>query len=263
MTFSNSYVFPGGVVDATDKLDVWKTVLPKVKEEYLEETGMTQRVELSALRLAAVRETYEEVGVFLGQGHPTPNTSLPFFDRCTEKATPSLHSLHYFCRFITGLNFKIRFDTTFFVAETPNISSIALSTSESKAFRWVSPLQALNLFESRLMKMYPPQLYVLYLLSHVLNPESLFELCEKAGKLPILPAFHYVEGTTGVNVLLPGDQHYPHPLSWHSTGKHKVALDLIEGLSFDISPGISSFIDHSPFSVIKKKNIWLRVAKTS
>lgn len=268
MTYSNSYVFPGGTVDAGDKLAKWKAVLPAAESEHLPETSMTASVDLSELKLAAIRETYEEVGVFLGKGVPAAGEKVTFLQRCVNpdssiKATPGLDTLHYFMRFVTGIDFKVRFDTTFFAAETCSSSSVELSTSESKAFRWVTPLQALNLFESRLMKMYPPQLYVLYVLSHIAGLETLFPLCKDSLRQPIIPSFRYNEGSTGVSAMMPGDHQYPHPIPWTAVGKHRVILDLIEGLSFDVSPGISHFLDQSPYKVLKKGNSWQRVPKSS
>lgn len=268
MTYSNSYVFPGGTLDEEDRLEKWKTVLPDTETEVLQSTSMTPSVDLSQLKLAAIRETYEEVGVFLGKGQPDIGEKQSFLEKCIQSdpskvAIPGLNLLHYFMRFVTGVDFKLRFDTTFFAAETSNSDNVELCTGESKAFRWVTPLQGLNLFESRLMKMYPPQLYVLYVLSHVTDLEALFALCKESVRQPIIPSFRYNEGSTGLSAMMPGDHQYPHPIPWTTQGKHRVVLDLIEGLSFEVSPGISNFIDQSPYKVTKKGHTWQRFPKSS
>lgn len=268
MTYSNSYVFPGGTLDAGDRLEKWSAVLPLAEAEVLPATSMTASVDLSQLKLAAIREAYEEVGVFLGKGQPAIGEKRSFLEKCVQSdpskgAIPGLDLLHYFMRFVTGVDFKLRFDTTFFAAEASNSSNVELCTNESKAFRWVTPLQGLNLFESRLMKMYPPQLYVLYVLSHVTDLETLFRLCKDSVRQPIIPSFRYNEGSTGLSAMMPGDQQYPHPIPWTAQGKHRVILDLIEGLSFEVSPGISNFIDQSPYKVTKKVHTWQRTPKSS
>ena len=261
MSYSNSYVFPGGLVEPDDSSTDWLKLVPGLKTEEVPAALMTPALDLNALRVAAIRETFEEVQLFLGSGQPGLAPDAPFSQQCVSaSAVPSLAALHYFLRFVTPLDFKQRFDTTFFVAEVPPLSDVRLQLGESKAFKWLDPLQALNLFEKREMKMYPPQLYSLYVLSHVERLQDLQRMSQEMKKFPILPSHVHVGGT-GLTGLFPGDELYPLSTSHKSSGTHRITLDLIEGLSFSISPGHNSFLDLSPYRLARKGNQWLRVPK--
>jgi 8-oxo-dGTP pyrophosphatase MutT (NUDIX family) len=91
------YVFPGGRVDAADSR---APVLTRLRPEVAACLG--QRAH--ALAVAAVRETYEETGVTLGELRA--GDLLPALDR-----------LQYIVRAITPVSSPIRFHARFFLAE--------------------------------------------------------------------------------------------------------------------------------------------------
>lgn len=263
MTYSNSYVFPGGMLDPSDSASQWQSLLPRLRADSFPAVPGFPALDLNALRIAAVRETYEEVRLFVGEGMPEKE-GKDFVKQCVKTgAVPAVDKLVYFLRFVTPMDFKARFDTTFFVADVSGLdTSINLQRDESKAFQWLSPLQALNQFESREMKIYPPQLYSLYVLSHITDLSQLPTLSSRVQRYPILPCHKHVGGLA-LSGLLPGDELYELESCTKRGGMHRINLDLIEGLSFQVSQGHNTFLDHSPVRVFRKGKLWLREPASS
>lgn len=113
------YVFPGGRVDKSDGRMSHHGAFPSLTIEKLGHNG--PKASLSRLRavgLCAIRETYEEAGLLLGQKAPpsrVPGDDWQAFAR--HEVTPDLDQLVFFCRAITPPGRPRRFDTRFFLAE--------------------------------------------------------------------------------------------------------------------------------------------------
>lgn len=73
MSFGNMHVFPGGKIDKTDELKHWECVFPEFANK-----NMT--VEHFDIRMAAVREIYEEINVIL-QNNSKARLSEAFEDK--------------------------------------------------------------------------------------------------------------------------------------------------------------------------------------
>lgn len=118
---ANKYVFPGGRMDACDqRLIVTSELRPDVMARLSKGVG-SQRAR--GLALAAVRETFEETGVLVGEYGPTPRTRSPVWSKFfAQGVAPRLDRLEFIARAITPPNRTRRFDARFFMADASAIA---------------------------------------------------------------------------------------------------------------------------------------------
>lgn len=103
----HAYVFPGGRVERSDATLQPASPLPADVHARLQRAANPTRAR--AIAAAAVRETYEETGLLLGEGDPA--------DPKTRKTLrPHLEGVDYFFRAITPPGRPRRFDARFLVA---------------------------------------------------------------------------------------------------------------------------------------------------
>ena len=100
LSFANNYVFPGGVVDLSDHI-------------------IFNNIEKDFLKITAVRETYEECGIYLTKQYDfNKQLKKSFkFEDLTLNFKPNFSNLFYFLRFITPHGVPKRYDTQFFIYE--------------------------------------------------------------------------------------------------------------------------------------------------
>ena len=113
----NKFVFPGGKVDAADHrlrppLDLHPAVLARL-------TRGCSPTRARALALAAIRETFEETGLVLGEPDtPTLKTRSPHWRSFLQfDVNPRLDRLHLIARAITPAYRSRRYDARFFMAD--------------------------------------------------------------------------------------------------------------------------------------------------
>lgn len=147
----NKFVFPGGKVDHGDArlqppYDLHPAVLRRLAVGCSESRAR-------ALAMAAIRETYEETGLVLGEGDsPTLKTRSSQW-RCflQHNINPRLDTLHYIARAITPPYRSRRFDARFFMAEADLIQGdwheAPVGSGELLEIHWVTlrDAQALEL----------------------------------------------------------------------------------------------------------------------
>jgi 8-oxo-dGTP pyrophosphatase MutT (NUDIX family) len=111
------WVFPGGRVDRGDfGAPAARELRPEV-EAALRLTAPRQATLPRALALAAVRETWEEVGLMLARPAPTRPVAGPWRGFIAAGALPDLEALSFIARAITPPHSPKRFDARFFMAE--------------------------------------------------------------------------------------------------------------------------------------------------
>ena len=146
------YVFPGGRVDPGDcritpqlKLpeDVYRKLVVSMK-------GRPSRARATGIALAAVRETFEEVGLILGHPGKGPRTRNAAWQQFYATGhAPDLSSLRLLARAVTPPGRPRRFDTRFFMTEAENLANldapVKLDTDEILTPRWVSIDDAMQL----------------------------------------------------------------------------------------------------------------------
>jgi len=123
------YVFPGGRVDAADcRLRPAADLDPAVASKLmLRMRGRPSAGRARGLAMAAVRETFEEVGLIVGK-EPTDRTrtrSAPWQAFLDTGYAPDLSGLRYFARAITPPGRTRRFDTRFFVLDAAHVVNAA------------------------------------------------------------------------------------------------------------------------------------------
>jgi 8-oxo-dGTP pyrophosphatase MutT (NUDIX family) len=115
-------VFPGGRVDAADRrLAVATDFRPEVGARVAAGIGPERA---RALGLAAIRETFEEAGVLVGERYPNPPRTRSdswrrFF---AHGVTPRLEALDFVARAVTPPGSPRRFDARFFMAGAEHIA---------------------------------------------------------------------------------------------------------------------------------------------
>jgi 8-oxo-dGTP pyrophosphatase MutT (NUDIX family) len=141
----NKYVFPGGRLDPADsRLRPRQDLHPQVLEKLtLRMRGRPSLARARALAVAAVRETFEEVGLIFGADAQAATSWRDIGARA------DLSSLRYFARAITPPGRTRRFDSRFFVADARHVGNLDKpvdpGTEELLTPRWFSFDEALEL----------------------------------------------------------------------------------------------------------------------
>ncbi len=131
------YVFPGGRVDAGDSRVRCPVPLKKNTEQKLCRSLTPARAR--ALAMTAVRETFEETGLVLGQRPRIPVTTRsphwqPFY---ALGVVPALDKLDYVGRAITPPNQVRRYDARFFMVDARHMEGELRGNGELEDLRWV------------------------------------------------------------------------------------------------------------------------------
>ncbi len=143
----NKYVFPGGRLDDVDRHVPTVTTLADADRANLL-LGMPARTNparMHGLALTAIRETFEETGLIIGQKSEMTRTSFqttwqPFLD-CGYIPDPS--GLRFFARAITPTNRPRRYDTRFFWVDASRIANDTAQTDgELLDLKWLSVPEA-------------------------------------------------------------------------------------------------------------------------
>jgi 8-oxo-dGTP pyrophosphatase MutT (NUDIX family) len=139
------FVFPGGRVDAGDRRIKTPHELPDEVSSKLVAAmkGTPGKPRASGIALAAVRETFEEVGFVIGQPGQSPRTHNAAWQQFYSTGhVPDLSGLRLLARAVTPPGRPRRFDTRFFVADAEVItnldSPVVPDTNELLAPHWVT-----------------------------------------------------------------------------------------------------------------------------
>ncbi|XP_034474673.1 nucleoside diphosphate-linked moiety X motif 19 isoform X2 [Drosophila innubila] len=263
----NHSVFPGGLLDTEgDESVAWLEYLDHfgVPEEQLRRLVLVndQRPALLApqgtgcydrffkrskiwareitLRLTALRECFEEVGILLCRnreqlteldGDDLPAHFQQNFDRetwqrrvhkkpsdflelCRElQVIPDLWALHEWSAWATPAFFNKRHETVFFMAFLNTQPSLQVEPSEVKECLWRSPTELLKLFQYEELYFLPPQIYELSRLLSIRDYRKLQAFTvqrSKLGTTMFLPVCYHC--TDNMVYVLPGDDFYiPEP----------------------------------------------------
>lgn len=147
----NVFVFPGGRVDYADRFAPFA-------HDYNDETldlllqqmkGRPTALRARMLGLAAIRETYEEVGLMLGCPQRSQRSyKNPAWNAfAAEGVLPDLSALTFIARAITPPGRNRRFDTRFFLVTADDYlkNQTIRSSDELEDVQWVSFDEAFNL----------------------------------------------------------------------------------------------------------------------
>ncbi len=211
---SGALVFPGGKAHAGDGDPAWEA-------QAIGWSGLSS--EKRALRIAAVREAYEESGILLARhADGSPFTAderahqarediaadrRPFLDLARELGVRlDLAALTVFARWITPPLTPRRFDTWFYVAHVPAGQSAACDGWETVDAEWIGPAEALRLGEVGERKVVFPTRMNLRLLSEASSAEDAIARARARPLVPVEPKL--VQTPDGPVLELPMDAGY-------------------------------------------------------
>ncbi len=141
----DKWVFPGGRIDRSDfRAPAVSELRPEVAAR-LERT--TSPVRARALALAAIRETFEEVGLLLARPARSRPTTGPWRAFLGQGAAPDLDALDFVACAVTPPMLHKRFDARFFMAEADRLISLERQSDcgELDEIAWLNLEDALAL----------------------------------------------------------------------------------------------------------------------
>ncbi|MEE2997454.1 MAG: NUDIX hydrolase [Pseudomonadota bacterium] len=131
------YVFPGGRVDGQDARTRAASEMHPAVADQLARTSPKGRGR--SIAVAAIRETFEETGLIIGEPDPLPHRPAPkgwerFFG---EGYAPALNRLEYIARAITPVFRPMRFDARFFLVGAEGIVGRLQGSGELENLDWI------------------------------------------------------------------------------------------------------------------------------
>lgn len=215
------HVFPGGRVEPADH------GLPM--RGGAADRARMRHPEAAAYQAAAIRETFEEAGVFLGAGEPdradraaVQGGQLPFAALLARAGLETdADRLRYWAWWITPEPEPRRFDTRFFVAAVEGGDEASHDQRETVASRWWSISAALAAFERGELALAPPTWCVLMELAAFATVDAALAAAVDRDPPPLQPT-GFPDDEGGIVVVLPGDPEHPSP--WTPPGPTRLRL---------------------------------------
>jgi 8-oxo-dGTP pyrophosphatase MutT (NUDIX family) len=259
-----NFVYPGGRVDQDDgSLEICSFSKGITFDEAHKILGGTFSPEESFTHwIAAIRELFEEAGVFLAYDQEGNLFQIRNQDEqakflsyreslqkgaltvCQmaqkEKLLFALDQLHYYAHWITPEARSERFDTRFFLARYPLGQEASHDQKETTAGIWITPHKALEENLKGEVFLSPPTLKTLEDLSRLKTVDEVFTLLKNMKIQPILPILTKI--TSGPFIIFPWDPEY----EIYQKGEIPVHLD----------HGRPSQPDDNTTRLILKKGIW-------
>ena len=190
---AGSYVFPGGRVDDGDR-PAAGAQLPRATFRDLSDADE------AAYRAAGIRELQEEANVRI-----TVNDLQPF----AHWVTPEIEIR--------------RFDTRFFLARMPEGQTAKHDESETTAFEWLSPAEAIDRFNRRELLLPPPTYTSIQQLAPRTSIEDVFEWAKARPIVCVMPGF-FKDGEVAT-LTLPGDPLFPTIPGWDVPEETRFVLE--------------------------------------
>ena len=142
---------------------------------------------------AALRELREEAGLDLGEEE-------------AGIAMPQDAAIESFSRWITPAQVKVRFDTWFFVAASPEGAQPTPDGAECVDARWIRPREALDAYARGEMTLVFPTIKHLEELAELESVEHALRSAREREVVAVEP--RVVVGDSGARVVLPGEHGY-------------------------------------------------------
>jgi 8-oxo-dGTP pyrophosphatase MutT (NUDIX family) len=209
--FASALVFPGGLVDPSDRDEDWLPLLDGAEGLDPEER---------ALAIAAFRETFEESALLLArdiEGRTVSCTSADHGDfRAVVKASGGrlmFGELAHFGHWITPIGPPKRFDTHFFLAAAPEGQEALADGRETVALEWVQPRDLLaRAREGDLSILFPTRLN-LKRLAESNSVASAMAAARARERFTVTPRVEKREG--GTAVVIPAEAGYGETENFH------------------------------------------------
>ncbi len=241
---SGAAVFPGGVLDTRDRDAHAFTLGP-------DDVQASAQLGLAAggldYLIAAVRETFEEVGLLLADDDVDLPALLPWRERlqqgsasvaefCRETGLKlDLRGLVYFSHWLTPPGNPKRFDTRFFMALAPTGQQALADLGEAQELMWLTPTQALA--PERALKLLPVTQRTLQDLGRHANAAAALQAARALKQVPLIMPRRAM-GPRGSRVVLPHELPYAEVARLDPEGRGDVHADLLAGRAVRLSPHI-------------------------
>jgi 8-oxo-dGTP pyrophosphatase MutT (NUDIX family) len=218
---ARAHVFPGGRVDAAD---ADPDLLARVAGVDATALGVRMGMEPGtavAHVVAAIRETFEEAGILLGQAARADRAGIDVwrdrlnggdasFAAMAEACDLRLDggALTYFAHWVTPPIEPKRYDTRFFLARAPRGQRSAHDGHETTASVWLDAAAALSEHAAGRFALAPPTWRILGDVAAAPDEDAFFALAAPAERVPrIMP--HAVQEGGALVLALPGDPLHP------------------------------------------------------
>jgi 8-oxo-dGTP pyrophosphatase MutT (NUDIX family) len=209
----NAWVFPGGRVDDGDGLVDHPAIIGG--ERAFEAMGL-KREEALPYMVAAVRETFEESGIWLGNGvlpdperEPLHGGDIGLGDLLDKyQAGIDLDGLVPWAWWVTPAIERRRFNTRFFVAAVPEVDG-SHDAKELVESAWYTPSQALELSDRGSMGLVPPTWWTLKEIDQLADISAVIADGSRRSPKPVMPIANFADGV--FELALPGHPDHPEP----------------------------------------------------
>jgi 8-oxo-dGTP pyrophosphatase MutT (NUDIX family) len=174
-----AWVFPGGVAEPGDAALA---------------SSLAGGTALDVMRVAAIRETFEESGIWIGEPLAEEDVVRQALldgtlelETLVERARPALARLVWTSRWITPVGIPKRFDTYFFLVTVARDVIASVDEREASDSIWISPTEALARHARREMPMVFPTLRNLEAIASFATTQELIASRRNATIEPVLP----------------------------------------------------------------------------
>lgn len=203
--FASALVFPGGVVDGDDYSDEWMPLLG---------SGGDLPSRDRAIRIAGIRETFEETGLLLASQPDGSEVDQPERTDASFLAVVRasggllmLDDLHPFGHWITPEAAPRRFDTHFLLARAPRNQVPVADGDETIALEWASPADVVQRAEHEQPSIMFPTLLNLMRLAESDDSASAISAARLRTPFTVLPVLERRDDATRM-VVIPAEAGY-------------------------------------------------------
>lgn len=239
---SGAAVFPGGVLDPRDR-DAHGHCLGPDDASVSRLLGVAEGG-LDYL-IAAVRESFEEVGLLLADRPFDAAAVHPWRDRLQAgQASMSefcaahglrldLRGLAYLSHWLTPPGLPKRFDTRFFAALAPPGQDALADYGEAQELMWLTPRAALE--AARGLKLLPVTRTTLTDLARHARATDAWAAAQEPRRIGLtMPRLGHV--ASGARIVLPGELPYAEIARLDPQGRGDVSCDIVAGVPVRLSP---------------------------
>jgi len=190
------HVYPGGILDPEDFAPGIERFCTGVDRRQALETlpNMSKPEKAIGAWVAGIRETFEEAGILIALRRDGSTVSIRTEEEkkrlcgyrralnggemkfteflAKEGLILPLERLHYFSHWITPEPLPLRYDVRFFLAETPEGQDVMHDGLELTEHLWISPREALDLYQKGEFGLVLPQIMTLVEISRYRTVEE-------------------------------------------------------------------------------------------
>jgi 8-oxo-dGTP pyrophosphatase MutT (NUDIX family) len=212
-----AHVFPGGRVDATDRIEDPEGICDGVAQAVARMPDIDP-IDAIACHVAAIRELFEEAGVLLARPegavrlrehrHDVASGALTLRQLVgREGLRLALDELVPFAHWVTPEIEIKRFDTRFFVAQLPAGQSAVHDDRETIESEWMEPGLAVERCRRDEIALPPPTWTTLRTLSKLSSAADVMQWARQRRIVRLQPGF--IRNETVTMLTLPGDPMFP------------------------------------------------------